>query len=175
MNETQARPGQDTEALERDYDIRIARDGTWYHEGAPIARKGLCKLFSSVLRREADGTYWLVTPAERGRIAVEETPFVAVEVDSEGQGEARRLVFRTNLEDTVSLDESHPLRVEPSPITGEKTPYLLVRDGLEARVLRSVYYHLVELGEERAGVDGSVDFGVRSAGRFFPLGTLAEE
>src|SRR6516164_3757669 len=95
-----------------DLDMKIARDGTWFYRGSPIARQALVKLFASVLRREADGSYWLVTPVERGRIAVEAAPFLAVEVSSEGSGRDRKLSFRTNLDEIVAAGPAHPLRVE---------------------------------------------------------------
>jgi hypothetical protein len=156
------------------FDIRIARDGTWYYRNSPIARMPLVRLFSTVLRREADGTYWLVTPAERGRITVEDAPFVALELRVEGVGQAQSLIFRTNIDDTVAADTAHPLRVANDPATGEPHPYILVRDGLEARVSRSVFYELVELGrEERVGEETL--YGVWSKGAFFPLGSLDTE
>jgi hypothetical protein len=156
-----------------DFGIRIARDGTWYYHGSPIRRLPLVKLFASVLRREADGDYWLVTPAERGRIEVEDAPFVAVELEASGQGRDQSLTFRTNLDDRVVADESHPLRVATDPATGEPRPYLLVRPGLEALLLRPVFYHLVERGQE-AAIDGEPHFGVWSNGKFFPLGNLTD-
>ncbi len=154
-----------------DFDMRIARDGTWFYRGSPIGRKALVKLFASVLRREADGSYWLVTPVERGRIEVEDAPFTAVELKVEGDGRARRLTFRTNVDEEVTADASHPIRVAEDPVTGEPSPYVLVRDGLEALILRPVFYELVELAEERV-VDGRTVLGVWSAGNFFPLGAL---
>jgi uncharacterized protein len=156
------------------FDIRIARDGTWYYRDSRIARMPLVRLFSTVLRREADGSYWLVTPAERGRITVEDAPFVALELEVEGTGTTQSLIFRTNVDDTVAADATHPLRVVNDPGTGEPHPYILVRDGLEARVSRSVFYELVELGrEERVG--GETFYGVWSKGEFFPLGQLEAE
>jgi hypothetical protein len=153
------------------FDIRIARNGTWYYRGSPIARMPLVRLFSTVLRREPDGTYWLVTPAERGRITVEDAPFMALELTVEGEGQAQSLIFRTNVDDTVAADRAHPLRVATDPDTGEPHPYILVRDGLEARVSRSVFYELVALGtEERVGEE--MLYGVWSRGAFFPLGNL---
>jgi len=148
-----------------DLDMRIAADGTWYHQGTPINRMPLVKLFASVLRRESDGSYWLETPAERGRIQVDDAPFTAVEVTAEGRGPGQRLIFRTNLDEIVALDEAHPLESR-GPAEAPR-PYLLVRDRLEARILRSVYYHLVELGEQQGD-----QFGVWSSGRFFPLGSV---
>jgi hypothetical protein len=155
-----------------DFDMRIARDGTWFYRGSPIGRKPLVKLFSTVLRRE-DGEYWLVTPVERGRILVDDAPFVAIEVVAEGQGHDQTLTFRTNVDDEVRLDESHPLRLDHDSASGADVPYVTVRGGLEARILRPVYYHLVELGEF-AEIDGVEQLGVWSAGRFFPLGRVSE-
>lgn len=153
------------------FDIRIARDGTWFYRGLPIARLPLVRLFSTVLRRDADGSYWLVTPAERGRITVDDAPFVAVEVTVAGEGREQQLIFRTNVDDSVAADSDHPLRVVNDAATGEPNPYVLVRNGLEARLSRPVFYELVERGtEERVG--DTALFGVWSKGKFFPLGRL---
>jgi hypothetical protein len=155
-----------------DFDMRIARDGTWFYRGSPVGRKPLVKLFSTVLRHE-DGEYWLVTPVERGRILVDDAPFVAVEVTAAGEGHAQTLTFRTNVDDEVTLDDSHPLRVDHDSASGADVPYVTVRGRLEARILRPVYYHLVELGTF-AEIDGVEELGVWSAGRFFPLGRVAD-
>lgn len=136
------------------FEIRIARDGTWYHQGSPINRMGLVKLFSTVLRRDELGDFWLVTPVERGRIDVEDAPFTAVELQVEGQGHDQLLTFRTNIDQLVTAGAEHPIRVAQDPETGEPTPYLLVRDNLEALITRSVFYELAELAEERDGADG---------------------
>ena len=154
-----------------DFGIAISRDGTWYYHGSPIGRKPLVKLFASVLRRESDDDYWLVTPVERGRILVEDAPFTAVEVTAEGEGRGQILRFRTNLDDEIEAGPEHPIRVDHDLASGEPSPYVHVRDRLEARILRPVYYHLVELGGEES-VDGEPMFGVWSNGRFFPLGSL---
>lgn len=155
-----------------DLGMRIARDGTWYYSGSPIGRLPLLKLFASVLRRDEAGIYWLVTPAERGRIAVDDVPFIAVELDARGVGHDQELVFRTNLDDIVIADAEHPLRVETGAEGGPQ-PYILVRDRLDARLARPVFYQLVELGaEERVGE--AMVFGVWSRNIFFPLGTLEE-
>jgi uncharacterized protein len=151
-----------------DIDIRIGRDGTWFYHGSPIGRKPLVKLFASVLRREDDGDYWLVTPAERGRIKVDDVPFTAVEVNAAGAGPAQVLTFRTNLDEEVTADALHPIRVANDPDSQEPRPYVLVRDGLEARILRPVFYELVELAEVRCS--GEEEYGVWSRERFFPLG-----
>ncbi|MEZ5832779.1 MAG: DUF1285 domain-containing protein [Dongiaceae bacterium] len=158
--------------------MRIARDGTWFYRGTPINRKPLVKLFSTVLRRENDGEYWLVTPAERGRIAVEDAPFTAVEVAAAGAGRDQVLTFRTNLDEFVIVDCDHPIRVAhqrnaTNQPGGEPRPYVLVRPGLEALILRAVFYHLVELGEVRR-IEGVEQLGVWSQGQFFALGHLQD-
>ncbi|HTW52452.1 MAG TPA: DUF1285 domain-containing protein [Stellaceae bacterium] len=151
-----------------DLDMKIARDGTWFYRGTPIARQRLVKLFASVLRREDDGSYWLVTPVERGRIDVEDAPFLAVEVNSEGSGFSRQLSFRTNLDEIVAAGPAHPLRVDTAA-SGEPEPYLLVRPGLEARLNRPVFYELVDLADAERGDKGG-RFGLWSDGVFFDLG-----
>jgi hypothetical protein len=156
-----------------DLDMRIARDGTWFYRGSPITRMKLVKLFASVLRREGDGSYWLVTPAERGRVAVEDAPFIAVAVEREGEGRDQLLIFRTNLDEIVTAGPERPLRVETAD-DGTPTPYILVRPGLEARLARPVFYELVELGGEEK-VAGESQFGVWSSGMFFRLGELGEK
>src|SRR5215471_9909329 len=164
-------PVSDTPASKRpplhlgDLEMRIAHDGTWFYRGSPINRLALVKLFASVLRREADGHYWLVTPAERGRVEVEDAPFRAVALTAEGEGVARQLIFRTNLDDFVTAGPDNPLRIETAA-TGEPAPYILLRDGLEARLARPVFYELVELGTEQQ-VGTRTQFGVWSRGAFF--------
>jgi len=152
-----------------DLAMRIARDGTWFYRGSPIARLPLVKLFASVLRREADGRYWLVTPAERGKIEVEDVPFLAVALTAEGEGREQQLIFTTNLDDIVTAGPDNRLRVETAA-NGAPAPYILVRDDLEARIARPVFYELVELGREER-VEDATQFGVWSRGMFFRLGT----
>jgi hypothetical protein len=152
-----------------DLDMRIDREGVWHYRGSPIGRKPLVKLFSSVLRREADGSFWLVTPAERGRVTVEDAPFMAVAVDAQGTGRAQTLRFRTNVDEEVAAGKAHPIRVAHDPVTAEPRPYVTVRGGLEARIARAVYYELVALGGCEC-VAGRSHFGVWSGGVFFPLG-----
>ena len=157
----------------RDLDMRIARDGTWFYCGSPIHRMPLVKLFASVLRRESDGSYWLVTPAERGRVTVEDVPFVAVAVDRDGEGRDQRLMFRTNIDEIVAAGPDHPLRIETAA-DATPAPYILVRPGIEARLARAVFYELAELGEEEE-IAGEPQFGVWSGGVFFRLGEIEEE
>jgi hypothetical protein len=149
--------------------LRIARNGTWFYHGSPIARKSLIRLFSAVLHRDDAGIFWLITPAERGVIEVEDAPFTAVELTVEGSGPGQILRFRTNVDDDVVVDEAHPIRVAFSPERGEPRPYVLVRERLEALIVRSVYYQLVDAGEEHECA-GSRLYGVWSCGTFFPLG-----
>jgi hypothetical protein len=156
-----------------DLDMRIARDGTWFYRGTPINRMPLVKLFASVLRRESDGSYWLVTPAERGRVVVEDAPFVAVAVDREGEGRDQRLIFRTNLDEIVAAGPERALRIETAD-DGSPEPYVMVRPGLEARLLRPVFYELAEMGQEEE-IAGETQFGVWSGGAFFRLGDIDEE
>lgn len=154
----------------------IRRDGSWLYRGSPINRKELVCLFASVLRREADGSFWLQTPAERGRIEVEDAPFVAVELDWTGDGRQQVLSFRTNVDQVVTAGPAHPIRVAHDVLTCEPTPYLRVRQGtgplaIEARINRAVYYELVALAvPEWVGCRRML--GVWSRGKFFTLGEL---
>ena len=166
-----ARPPGGPDETCGDFDMRIARDGTWYYRGSPIGRKPLVRLFSTVLRRDEAGGYWLVTPVERGRILVDDAPFVAVAMEVAGEEAGRQLTFTTNLDHIVAAGPDHPIRVAIDPDTGEPSPYVLVRDGLEALIARPVFYDLVELGEER-GTAGQRELGVWSGGRFFTLGRM---
>ena len=155
-----------------DLDMRIARDGTWYYNGTPITRKPLVRLFSKVLRREDDG-FFLVTPVEKGPVRVEDAPFVAVEMTVSGSGRDQTLKFRTNVDDWVIADAEHPIHVEIDPDTEEPSPYILVRDRLDALIARPVYYDLVELGVEESHGNDYL-YGVWSGNAFFPLGFLTE-
>ena len=159
-----------------DLPFLIRRDGTWLYRGSPINRKELVCLFSSVLRREEDGSFWLQTPAERGRIEVEDVPFVAVELDWAGDGRQQVLSFRTNVDQVVTAGPDNPIRVAHDLLTCEPTPYLLVRPGagvfgIEARINRAVYYELVALAvPEWVGCRRML--GVWSSGKFFALGEM---
>ncbi len=144
-----------------DSGMRIARDGTWWHEGAPIGREAMVRLFSTILRREPDGAYVLVTPVEKLDIAVEDAAFQAVEMKVEGAGAEARLVFRLNTGDLVTAGPGHALRFaakEEGP-----RPYLHVRGGMEALVVRAIYYELAELALANDPP------GVWSDGAFFPV------
>ena len=150
------------------FDIHIDRDGSWFYRGTPINRASLVKLFSTVLECDADGVFWLTTPVERGRVTVEEAPFLAVELERRGDGPGQELIFRTNVGDFVTADADHPLRIATDPKTDSPRPYVLIRNRLEARLSRPVFYNLVDYGvEERVG--DATRFGVWSKGTFFPL------
>jgi hypothetical protein len=150
-----------------DLDMRIAADGTWYYLKTPIGRPALVKLFASVLKRE-DNKYFLVTPVEKCGIQVEDAPFLAVEMNVEQRESGRILHFRTNVDDWVACGPEHALRFEPEPGTGGLKPYLHVRRDLWAKVTRTLFFDLVELGEER-DVAGRPMFGVVSMGSFFAM------
>lgn len=146
-----------------DSDMRIARDGTWFHQGSPIGRAAMVRLFSTILRREPNGRFVLVTPVEKLDILVEDAPFQAVEMKAEGQGDAMKLAFRLNTGDLVTAGPAHALRFEDTA-EGPR-PYLHVRAGLEALVARPVYYELAQI----ALANGSAPPGVWSDGAFFAL------
>ncbi|WP_426150171.1 DUF1285 domain-containing protein [Pseudomonas sp. DC3000-4b1] len=151
-----------------DIDMRIARDGTWYYQGTPITRQPMVRLFSTILKRE-NHLWFLVTPVEKVGIRVEDAPFVAVALEVEGQGEAQRLHFTDNVENRFVAGAEHPLRVDTDPVTGEPSPYVRVRDQLDALIHRNVFYQLVDLAVVRVA-NGQSLLGVWSDGLFFELG-----
>jgi uncharacterized protein len=155
-----------------DIDMRIAADGTWFYNGSPIGRPALVRLFASILRRDRD-RFVLVTPVERVGIAVDDAPFVAVEMAVEGHGPGRQIAFRTNVDDLVRVDAARPLRFERDETGGVK-PYVRVRGDLWARVTRALTYDLVELGEDRR-IGGEMTFGVAAGDAFFPIAAASEK
>ncbi|MBZ9799249.1 DUF1285 domain-containing protein [Mesorhizobium sp. ES1-4] len=170
-----ARAGKGAAPVERwnpdfcgDLDMEIKADGTWFYLGTPIGRMPLVQLFSSVLRKDADGRTYLVTPVEKVGIRVADAPFIAVEMDVSGSGEDQVITFRTNVGDVVEAGPERPLRFVDENGTGGLKPYLLVRGRLEALVARPVMYELVGHGEE-IEVDGRTMFSVRSNKAVFPI------
>lgn len=151
-----------------DIGMRILADGTWLYQNSPIGRKALVKLFSRILRKDADGRTYLVTPVERVDVAVDDAPFLAVEMQVESHGPDQQLVFRTNVDDIVRCGPDHPLRFAREAGSGGLKPYVLVRGRLEALVTRALYYDLIELAEPARGKDDE-SLGVWSGGVFFPL------
>ncbi|MEM7562143.1 MAG: DUF1285 domain-containing protein [Pseudomonadota bacterium] len=153
-------------------DIRIASDGQWYHQGRPFQRAALVKLFAGVLRRETSG-YYLVTPAEKLSIQVDDAPFVANLVETVKTPGPDAIVFTTNIDERIILDPDHPLRIETDSISGEPRPYVYWRDGLEALISRSAFYDLINMARE-VKRDNRVDFVVSSLGTDFELGSSPE-
>lgn len=156
-----------------DIDMEIRRDGTWFHEGTPIGRAPLVRLFSTILKREGD-RYYLVTPVEKVGIRVADAPFVAQDftVTDEGCGGQQLVTFVTNVGDTVAAGPENPIRVLRDE-NGEPSPYVHVRAGLEALIDRKSFYRLVDLGEAHR-MDGEDWFGLWSGGAFFPFIPVAE-
>ncbi|MEM1352705.1 MAG: DUF1285 domain-containing protein [Pseudomonadota bacterium] len=146
-----------------DLDMRIARDGTWFYQGTPIGRPGLVKLFSSIIKKE-NGKYFLVTPVEKVGITVDDAPFVAIDFEVSGEGEAQVLTFETNVGDTARASAGLPIRVDREPDTGEPSPYVRIRADLDALIDRKSFYRLVDLGVHRDGW-----FGLWSGGTFFDV------
>jgi hypothetical protein len=170
-----ARAGKGAAPVERwnpdfcgDLDMEIKADGTWFYLGTPIGRMPLVQLFSSVLRKDEDGKTYLVTPVERVGIRVADAPFIAVEMDVSGDGDARIITFRTNVGDVVEAGPERPLRFIDEHETGGLKPYVLVRGRLEALLARPVMYELVGHGEE-VEIGGKTMFAVRSKGAVFPI------
>lgn len=150
-------------AVEEDFGIKILKNGTWLHQERPIKRQSLVKLFATVLKIDENGDYWLQTPVERGRIEVEDKPFVVVDMQIKPAENGETLHFRTNLDAWVAVDSAHPLLFDD-------TPYVMVRNGLAARLSRAVYYALMDRAEPAA--DDPQTYGVWSAGIFFPVARL---
>ena len=147
-----------------DIGMRIRNDGVWFYQGSPIGRQPLVRLFARVLRRDDDGRHYLVTPVEKVDVAVDDAPFLAVEMEAAGVGSNQVLTFRTNVDDVVRCGPERPLRFVVEASSDGLKPYLLVRGRLEALVTRAVYYDLVEL----AVTEGD-RFGVWSGGQFFAM------
>jgi len=150
-----------------DLDMRIASDGTWFYLGTPIGRKPLVKLFSSILRKDGK-KYFLVTPVEKVGITVDDAPFVAIDFTVSGQGKNQILTFTTHVDDTVIASTENPLRVEIDPVTKAPSPYILVRNNLEAKIDRKSFYRLVDICTDHE-VDGTDWFGLWSSSHFFPI------
>jgi len=148
-----------------DIDMHIKRDGSWFYMGTPINRPAMVKLFSTILRHDDDGKYYLVTPVEKVGIRVDDAPFVAVELRVEGEGKDQNLYFRTNLDDYVKAGPDHPILIPHDPKTGEPSPYVNVRANLDALISRAVYYELAALAMEHDG-----QYGLFSDGQFFVFG-----
>ena len=141
-------------------DIKISRDGTWVHEGGEIKRKELVQLFSTILVKE-ENRYFLVTPVQKLRIEVEDTPFVAVSFQVRGEPPETDIIFETNVGDLVVLNKEHILWV------AEGKPYIHVRSGLNALLTRNAFYHLIPYGVEK-----NDKLMIYSSGSSFSLGPI---
>ncbi len=150
-----------------DLDMRIARDGTWWYLGTPMGRKELVKLFSSIIRKDGEN-YFLVTPAEKVGITVDDAPFVAVDFEVSGEGHDQILTFTTHVDDVAIAGPENPIRVVRDTETGEPSPYVLIRANLEALIDRKSFYRLVEIGAHE-DLEGESWFGIWSSGQFFPV------
>ena len=153
-------------------DLTIKRDGLWIHEGTPIGRARLVRLFSTILRKDEDD-YYLVTPVEKLKITVEDAPFTAVLMRRVSESETPRLIFTTNVGDEIIAGPDHAIEMRLNDETGEEAPYIHVRRGLDALIVRAVFYDLVAFGQTHA-VNGTNMFGVWSSDAFFPFGRAAD-
>ncbi|MFV8570973.1 DUF1285 domain-containing protein [Marinobacter sp. SBS5] len=155
--------------LSGDMDLVITRDGQWIYKSSPIKREAIVKLFSTILRRENDGHYYLVTPVEKWRIQVQDTPLLAHTLTVTGEGEGQILQLTTNVGETLEIGDEHALTVESYPDSDEPRPLVAVRYGVEARLETSAFYDLVAVAEERE-IDGMTFVGVMSHGNFWKIG-----
>ncbi len=155
--------------LSGDMDLRISRNGDWVHEGRPLGRKAIVRLFSTILRREEDGEYYLVTPVEKWRIKVEDTPLLAHSVEIEGEGEGQIIRLTTNVGETLEVSDEHPLEVGTYADSGQPRPVIRVRHGVDALLTTSAYYDLAEHVVEKT-VDEKAVLGVFSHGNFYKIG-----
>jgi len=168
--EMTAGPGQ---TVYTNIDMRIDSQARWHYGGSPINRMELVKLFSTVLNRDEGGDYWLITPVEMCKIQVDDAPFLAVELIREGSGTDQKIRFRTNIDHFAELDNDHPLRIEIDEVTAEPRPYVTLENGLEAKLTRSVFYELVDIGKSE-DIDGKKIYGVWSKGDFFAIAPTPE-
>lgn len=153
-----------------DIDMRITADGRWLYEGSPIGREAMVRMFSRILWREGD-RYFLKTPVEKVGIQVDDVPFQVTQVESQSGDRGAELIFTTATGDRVRADAEHPIRVETDPDTGEPSPYLMIRFGMEGRIVRNLFYQLVEQGRMVEHPDGT-ELMLDSAGETFSLGRL---
>ncbi|WP_417514747.1 DUF1285 domain-containing protein [Marinobacter sp.] len=156
--------------LSGDMDLRISRDGQWIHKGKPLGREAIVKLFSTILRREDDEQYYLVTPVEKWRIQVEDTPLLAHSLTVEGSGERQIIRLTTNVGEILEVGKDHPLEVDSYEDSGQPRPIVRVRHGVVARLVTAAYYDLAEHVVEQV-IDGEPVLGVYSHGNFYKIGT----
>lgn len=162
------------EIIACDSNFRITRDGTWFYQGSPMGRQAMIRLFSTILCRDEQGEYWLKTPVEKCRITVEDVPFAIIAMRVRNlDGKGQTLCFKTNVNEWITVDDIHPLDIRRDRETGAYVPYIQVRDGLDAKLNRNVYYELMEYALSEGETCNGV-WGVVSAGHFFSLEALKE-
>ncbi|MDC0661805.1 DUF1285 domain-containing protein [Marinobacter sp. SS21] len=154
--------------LSGDIDIRVARNGLWIYQGDPMEREAIPRLFSTILRREQDGDHYLVTPVEKWRIVVDDTPLLAHTVEVTGDGQDQQVFVITNMDERVAIDGDHPLTVDHYPDSNEPRPVITIRHGLEARLVTAAYYDLANYVVEMEQGSG-IALGIWSHGQFFPM------
>lgn len=164
----------DGRAFRGDLDIRIDAQGDWHYNHSPVERKAMVCLFASMLVRDKQLHYWLVTPTELGRIEVDDAPLIAVDLYITGEGTDQDVSFCTNIDQLISVTAKTPLVMKPSPVSGEMAPYITNVDGIEAKLTRQVYYSLVEVGVVQTNPQGEDVLGIWSDNAFFPLGAIFE-
>jgi uncharacterized protein len=135
-------------ALSGDIPIRIDSQGTWYHDGSKIKRESLVRLFASILRREDDGEYYLVTPSEKWRVVVESHPLLVTDIDVLEVAGVRMLEATLNTGRRIVVSELHPLFFDAA--VGD-IAVLRLSYGLTAICTRPAWYRLVDLAELRDG------------------------
>ena len=155
--------------LSGDMDLRISRDGKWIHKGEPLGRDAIVRLFSTILRREEDERYYLITPVEKWRIQVDDTPLLAHSLEVEGNGKTQIIRLTTNIGEILEVGDEHPLDVSTYEDSGQPRPVIRVRHGLDARLVTAAYYDLAEHIVEET-VDGQAVMGVFSQGNFYKIG-----
>lgn len=146
----------------------IRRDGTWLHEGKPIRRPAMVRLFASILKLEGKNSFYLVTPVEKVGIQVEDCPFVITGIEVTGSGSDQVIKFTTNTDEVFEADADHPIHISTNEGSDEPHPTVVVRDGLQGLLSRSVFYSLVDLSEQEQGA-----LGVWSGSEFFPFEAMS--
>ena len=154
-----------------DIDMRITEGGRWLYEGSPMGREAMVRMFSRILWKEGD-RYFLKTPVEKVGIQVDDVPFYVIQAERHQGDQGDELIFTTSTGDRVRADAEHPIRVETHPVTGEPSPYLMIRFGMEGRLARNLFYQLVEMGRLKEDATGS-ELVIDSAGETFSLGRVS--
>ena len=135
----------------QNFNIHIDSNGKWFHQGIEIKRKSLVKLFASVLTKLDDDCYWLITPAERGKITVQDAPFYVNNIEIKKNAPNQKIILKTSLDEEITLGKKHLIRIEydtQNPNKGPR-PYVNIRGRLDALIARSVYYQLADIAQQK--------------------------